>query len=327
MIKRLVKWGLVRWAACAALACGMGAAQAAYPDKPINLLTPFTAGGTSDILARMIAEHLGKVWGQPVIVQNKPGATGLIAMSQLIKSEPDGYTLCITSSGTASINPHLFKKPPYDTFKDFTHVTILVDLPFLLVVDKRSPIKTLADYIAKAKAKPGATTLGIAGVGSHQYLAAHQFSAVAGVKLNMIPYKGTAQQLVDLMGGSLDSMLDNIATQVPMIQTDKVRPLAISTSRRIAQLPDVPTFEESGIQGFESTPWFGLAAPPNTPPAVVDKIQAEIAAYFAQPDTRRKLEDMGVVPAATTPAQTLARLHGEYQEFGAAVTKLGLELQ
>ncbi|CAB3883723.1 hypothetical protein LMG26846_03638 [Achromobacter insuavis] len=322
MIRHLCKWILG-----ATLSLASIAAQAAYPDKPITLLTPFPAGGTSDILARMVAEHLGKAWGQPVIVQNKPGASGLIAMSQVIKAAPDGYTLTITSSGTASINPHLFQNPPYDTFKDFTHVTILVDLPFLLVVEQSSSVKTLADYIARAKAKPDGVTLGISGIGSHQFLAAHQMTTQAGIQVNLIPYKGSSQQIVDLLGGSLDSMLDNVATQIPMIQTGKVRPLAISTTARIAQLPQVPTFDEAGLAGFQSIPWFGLAAPAGTSPEITEKIQAEIAAYFKQPDTRRKLDEMGVVPAAITPQETLARLRAEYRALGQAVDTLGLPKQ
>lgn len=322
MIKRITRWTLG-----AALAGALGLAQAAYPEKPINLLTPFSAGGTSDILARMLAEHLGKTWGQPVVVQNKPGASGLIAMSQVMKSEPDGYTLSITSSGTASINPHLFKKPPYDSFKDFTHITILVDLPFLLVVDQASPFKTLGDYLAQARSKPESVTMGVAGVGSHQFLAAHQFSRLADIKLNLIPYKGSPQQIIDLMGGSLDSMLDNVATQIPLIQTGKARPLAVSTPQRISQLPDVPTFEEAGVAGFYSIPWFGLVAPAGTPPEIVNKIQAEIAAYFKLPETRRKLDEMGVVPAATTPQETLERLRAEYRDLGKVVDTLGLPKQ
>lgn len=322
MIKRITRWTLG-----AVLASTLGLAQAAYPEKPINLLTPFSAGGTSDILARMLAEHLGKTWGQPVVVQNKPGASGLIAMSQVMKSEPDGYTLSITSSGTASINPHLFKKPPYDSFKDFTHITILADLPFLLVVDQASPFKTLGDYLAQARSKPESVTMGVAGVGSHQFLAAHQFSKLADIKLNLIPYKGSPQQIIDLMGGSLDSMLDNVATQIPLIQTGKARPLAVSTPQRISQLPDVPTFEEGGVPGFYSIPWFGLVAPAGTPPEIVNKIQAEIAAYFKLPETRRKLDEMGVVPAATTPQETLERLRAEYRDLGKVVDMLGLPKQ
>ncbi|ALM86081.1 tripartite tricarboxylate transporter substrate binding protein [Bordetella sp. N] len=322
MIKRIAKAAFSMLLLAAA-----SAAHAAYPEKPINLYVPFTPGGTSDIIARMIAEHLGKVWGQTVVVQSKPGAGGTIATTQLMRAEPDGYTLLLTSSGTAVINPHLYRKPPYDSNTDFIHVMLLADLPFVLVVDQKNPISTLAEYLTKAKAKPGTVTLGSAGIGSHQYLAAQQFVAAAHINANLIPYKGTPQQQVDLYGGTLDSMMDNTVTEIPLIKKGTVKPLAITSAKRIPQLPDVPTFGEAGVKGFESTPWYGLAAPKGTPPDVVSKLQAEIAKFLSEPETRKKLEDLGMVLVASTTADARQRIEAENKQFNDIITRLGIELQ
>lgn len=322
MIRRLAKaaFSVVLFAAA-------GTAHAAYPEKPINLIVPFTPGGTSDIMARMVAEHLTKAWGQTVVVQSKPGAGGTIATTQLIRADPDGYTLVLTSSGTVAINPHLYRKPPYDSDKDFINVMILADLPFVLVVNKDSPMSTLADYLARAKAKPGTLTLGSAGIGSHQYLATQQFIAAAGINANLIPYKGTPQQQVDLYGGTLDSMMDNVVTEIPLIKKGQVKPLAITSAKRIVQLSDVPTFEEAGVKGFESTPWYGLAAPKGTPPEIVNQLQAEIAKFLKEPATRTKLEDLGVVLVASTTEEARRRIEAENKQFGEIIDRLKIELQ
>uniref|UniRef100_UPI0039EFC703 Bug family tripartite tricarboxylate transporter substrate binding protein n=1 Tax=Bordetella sputigena TaxID=1416810 RepID=UPI0039EFC703 len=324
MIRRFM--GFVGWLGAAMLACHIGVASATYPDKPITLLVPFTSGGTSDIMARMLAEHLGKVWAQSVIVQNKPGAGGVIAMTQAMRSEPDGYTLVLTSSGNTSITPYLYKKPPFDSDRDFVNIIVIGEVPFVLVVDQKSPIKTLADYLAAAKAKPRSLSLGSSGIGSHQYMAAQQFVATAGIELNLIPYKGTPQQQTDLLGGSLDSMMDNVITEIPMIRTNKVRPLAVSSAKRIRQLPDVPTFEESGVR-FQSLPWYGVAAPKATPADVVQKIQHEIAAFLNDPATRAKLEDMGLVPVVSSTEEATRRVRADNKEFKNIIDRLGLELQ
>lgn len=310
-----------------ALMLGAGAASAAYPEKPINMLTPFAAGGTSDILARMVAEHLNKAWGQPVVVQNKPGAGGQLAMTQLARSEPDGYTLSITSSGTNSINPNIYKNLQYDTLKDLTQVTVLADTPFVLsVAQDNAGIKTLQDFIKSAKAKPGLVSLGNAGVGSHQYLAAHQMASLAKIELNMIPYKGTAGIVTDLIGRNLDAMLDNVVTTTPLVQGKRVQPLAISTRERLPVMPDVATFAELGLP-FYSSPYFGLAAPAGTPKAIVDKLQQEIASFLKQPETAKKLQEMGVVGAASTPEETTVRVKSELEEFGKLVKMIGLQPQ
>lgn len=322
MIKRIMQAAF-----CSILAIGVGVAKAEYPDKPINLLVPFTAGTTSDVLARMLAQHLQKTWGESVVVQNKPGAGGTIAMTQTMRAPADGYTLVLTSSGTAAINPHLYKSKPYDTDRHFVNVSILAALPFVLTVAKASPVKTLAEYVAKAKAQPGITSIGSTGVGSHQFLAGQQFMTAAGIKLNAIPYKGTPPQLLDLFGGALDSMMDNVATEIPLIREDKVTPLAVSSAARISQLPDVPTFGEAGVPGFVSTPWYGLAAPKGTPPAVVAKLEKETIAYLNQPDTRKKLEELGVTVVASTTADATKRVASENKEFSGVIAKLGLELQ
>jgi len=194
-------------------------------------------------------------------------------------------------------------------------------------VDAKSPIKTLADYLVAAKAKPGTISLGSAGVGSHQYLANQQFVAAAGIKLNLIPYKGTPQQIVDLFGGTLDSMMDNVATEIPIIKQGKVRPLAISSTRRIPQLPNVPTFAEAGVQNFVSIPWYGLAAPIGTPKDVVAKLQKETAAFLNDPATRKKLNDLGVVPVGGSTKEATQRVAAENKEFNSVIKKLGLRLQ
>lgn len=310
-----------------ALACGTGLAHAEWPEKPITILVPFSAGGAGDQLARMVATDLQTKWGQPVVVQNQPGAGGQIAMRAVARAHADGYTLGITSSGTMAINPYIYKDPGYDTLKDFEQVTILVDLPLLLVVNPAAPYQTLQQYLAAARSRPGTVAIGHSGIGTHQYLAIEQLAGLAGVRLNAIPYKGAAGMVSDLVGNSLESAMDNTVTQLPLIRAGKVRPLGISTARRAAFLPDVPTLAEAGLPGYESTAWFGLVAPAGTPVERVRKIQAAIAAHFAEPAVVRKLEEMGTTVAATSPQATRSRVQADLEAFGRIVKSIGLQPQ
>jgi len=303
------------------------AAHAAYPDKPINLVVPFSAGGSGDILARMVAEHLYTAWKQPVIVQNKPGAGGQIAMSYVARSPADGYTLAITSSGTVGVNPYLYKNLPYDPVKDFDHVTILADLPLILVVRNDSPFKTMEQFVVQAKAHPGVVSLGNAGVGSHQYLAASHFASQAGVSLNLIPYKGGGEVVSALLSGTVDGAMDNVITQTPLMHAGKTRGLAVASRQRLAFLPDVPTFSEVGIKSDFGMAFYGIAAPAGTPRDIVESLQTEIAKYLRSPEIVKRLSDMAVVGTASTPDETTAIVKNNLGIFATITQKLGIQPQ
>lgn len=300
-------------------------AYAEYPEKPINLIVPFSAGGSADILARMVAEHLSQVWKQPVIVQNKPGAGGQIAMSYVTHSAADGYTLAITSSGTLGVNPYIYKNLSYDPVKDFEQITILAELPLILVVNANSPFKTMNELIAQAKSHPSMVSIGNAGVGSHQYLAANYFAEQAGVSMNLIPYKGSGEVISALLTKTVDSAMDNVLTQVPLIHSGQTRGLAVASKQRLAFLPDVPTFQEMGIKSNFGRAFFGIAAPAKTPKKIVDKLYTEISTYLKQPDTVKRLTDLGVVGTASTPEETTDIVKDDLHAFGTIVKTLNIK--
>lgn len=304
------------------LAACVPAAHAQYPEKPINVIVPFSAGGSADILARMVADHLSRSWKQPVVVQNKPGAGGQIATSYVARSPADGYTLIITSSGTVGVNPYIYKNLSYDPVKDFAHITVLADLPLILVANAESRFKTMAQLIAEAKAQPGGVSIGNSGIGSHQYLAARYFAKQAGISMNLIPYKGGGELVSALLSKTIDSAMDNVITQAPLMRSGRTRGLAVASAQRLAFLPDVPTFQEVGVKSNFGRAFYGIAAPAGTPAPVVDKLYAEIAAFLRQPDTAKRLTDMGVVGTASNPQETTDIVVDDIKVFGTIVKAL-----
>lgn len=311
--------------AVATFGLGTSLASAAYPDRPVSLVVPFAPGGGSDILARMLAEKLESEWKQPVVVVNKPGAGGQIGTQYLAAASPDGYTIGVTTSGTVAVNPNVYKQMRYDSLKSFNHITVLADVPFVLTVTAGSKFTDLASLIKHAKAHPGEISLSNAGIGSHQYLAAHQLASKAGIELNMIPYSGGPAMTTDLLGGSLDSVLDNTMVQLPFLSSGKVRALGVSSASRAKFLPDVPTLSEAGAPDYKEIAWFGLAAPAGTPAEVIRTIEQATSRILKQPEVTKRLADMGASVVASTPEEAKATIEKDLKHFANLVTEIGLE--
>lgn len=273
--------------ATASLTAGHSFAQT-FPDKPVRIVVPFTAGGLADVLARGLANELSRVWPQPVVVENKPGANTIIAAEFTARAPADGYTLLLANDPTVSSNQYLYNKLPYDPVKDFTPVINIAATQEVLVVSEAFKGRTVADLIAQAKAKPGQITYGSYGPGSKAHLDAEDFARAAGIKLNHIPYKGVADVMGALTSGQIDMSFSGMPPSITMVKGGKVRALAIAAPQRFKLLPDVPTMSEAGVPNFESSAWFGLIAPAATPRAVVDKIAADVARVISRPDFQEK---------------------------------------
>ncbi len=273
--------------ATAGLINGSAFAQT-FPDKPVRIVVPFTAGGLADVLARGLANELSKTWPQPVVVENRPGANTIIAAEFTARAAPDGYTLLLANDPTVSSNQYLYNKLPYDPVKDFTPVINIAATQEVLVVSEAFKGRTVADLIAQAKARPGQITYGSYGPGSKAHLDAEDFARAAGVKLNHIPYKGVADVMGALISGQIDMSFSGMPPSITMVKGGKVRALAIAAPQRFKLLPDVPTMSEAGVPNFESSAWFGLIAPAATPRAVVEKIAADVAKIISRPDFQEK---------------------------------------
>lgn len=291
--------------AVAALAIGGGlpaTAQERWPSKPVRLVVPFSAGGSTDVVARMVGQKLAILWGQPVLIENRGGAGGNLGADVVAKSPPDGYTL-LMASGSITINPHIYKRMPFDTKKDLAPITNVASSPMLLVVPDRSPVKNMKELIAQAKATPGALNFGSAGVGSQVHLAAENFADAARIDINHVPYRGESVAYTDLVAGQIQMMVGNFAASSSLLGHDRLRALAVTGKQRSQQLPDVPTVAESGLPGFENSGWFGLFAAAGTPQAIIDKIQFDTAKVLAESDTKARLYVQGMTPVGNTPAE------------------------
>lgn len=259
-----------------------------FPDKPVKIIVPFTAGGLADVLARGIANEISKTWPHPVVVDNRPGANTIIAAELTARSPADGYTLLLANDPTVSSNQYLYNKLPYDPVKDFTPVLNVAATQEVLVASEAFKGRTVADLVAQAKARPGQITYGSYGPGSKAHLDAENFSRLTGIKMNHIPYKGVAEVLVAVISGQIDIAFTGMPPAITMVKGGKVRALAIAAPNRSKIFPDVPTVAEAGIPGFESSAWFGLIAPAGTPKAVVEKIAADISKIISRPDFQEK---------------------------------------
>ncbi|MEO5771002.1 MAG: tripartite tricarboxylate transporter substrate binding protein [Burkholderiaceae bacterium] len=305
----------------AALAGGCFAAPAAaqaWPTKPVRMVVPFAAGGSTDVIARMLGQRLTEKWGQTVVIENRAGAGGNLGADAVAKASPDGYTL-LMASGSITINPNLYAKMPFDTRKDLHPVSNVAGGPMLVVVSARSPIQTTKDLIAAAKAKPGAMSYGSAGVGSQTHLAVENFSDVAGIDLQHVPYKGEAPAYTDLISGQTQMMIGNIAAAAALLGPDRLRAVAVTGKLRSPLLPDVPTVAESGLPGFENTGWFGLLAPAGTPAAVVDKVHRDTAAVLAETQFKARLYVLGMAPVGSSPAEFARQMDAELARWAQVV--------
>jgi tripartite-type tricarboxylate transporter receptor subunit TctC len=302
------------------------ASAEAWPSKPIKWIVPFAPGGTTDILARTIGEKLARALGQPVIIENKPGAGGGVGAEFTAKALPDGYTIMGGTISTHAINASLYKSLPYDPIKDFAPITLIVRLPNLLVVHPDVPAKSVGELIALLKANPGKYTFASSGNGTSQHLSGELFKAMAGVEMQHIPYKGSPPALQDVVAGQVTMTFDNITTAWPLAKAGKLRALAVTTAKRSSIAPDVPTLAESGLNGYEVGSWQGVFAPAGTPPEIVKRLNAEIVKIINQPDVKEKLVGLGAEPVANTSEEFGALVKAEVVKWADVVKKSGAQV-
>lgn len=297
-----------------------------WPDKPVTVVVPFAAGGNTDGIARMTAQHLSDAFGKQFVVENRPGAGGAIAADIVAKAKPDGYTLFLTALPVMAIVP-VINKVRYDSLKDFTPVSNVATNAFVLVVNKDLPIKTLAEFVAYVKARQGQLSYGSAGIGSLNHLSMALFLKRAGLEMTHVPYKGNAPALSDVVAGHIPAMFSNLSDALPQAKGGTVRMLAVSSKDRSPQATDVPTVAESGYAGFNVLTWNGLMGPANLPQAIVDKIAGEMAKAVKQPDFSQRLDKFGVEPLGNTPAQYKAMLAEDIDNWAKALKLAGISQQ
>lgn len=311
---------LVLSVASALLPAAAGAQE--FPQHPVRMVLPYPAGGPTDLLARVVAVKMGESLGQGVVVDNKPGASGMIGAEAVARAAADGYTI-LANASLHVINPSIQPKMRYDAFKDFVPITQLADVPLVLVVNNASPVKTVQDLIAYARREGGALNFGSAGNASAQHLAGESFKLAARVPMQHVPYKGSAPALTDLMGGQIQLMFDSMPSAMPFIKAGKLRAIAVTTPRRASALPDIPTVAESGLPGFDISTWYGLWAPRGTPAAVVEKLATHAAAALKRPDVRQQYADMGAEPVGSSPADFARYNAAEGRKWAEIVRRSG----
>jgi tripartite-type tricarboxylate transporter receptor subunit TctC len=321
-------------AACAAAVFSASVFAQAWPQRPLRLIVPYTAGGPVDISGRLVAAKLQEALGQPVVPENRPGAGGNIGVDAAAKASADGYTLVMSAIATLAINPSLYGSLPYDPLKDLRHVALIVQVPNVLIVANELPAKSVPELIALAKEKPGKLDFGSGSTGSTGHLAGEMFKQMTGTYMVHIPYKGSAPALADMMAGRIHLMFDNLASALPSIQSGKVRALATTTTKRSGFLPQLPTLDEvgrqseAGLRGFDMTTWWGISVAAKTPQPVVDRLSTEILKALDAPDMRERLRGMGSEPSAVrTPDQFAAFVAAELKTYTALVKRAGAKAE
>jgi tripartite-type tricarboxylate transporter receptor subunit TctC len=311
--------------AAAVLISGAASAQSGFPTKPVHIYVPYSAGGAVDILARTLGDVVSKQWGQGVVIENRPGAGGVVASQALAGSPPDGHTLIVVASGHAT-NPFLYEKLPYDTFKDFTPITLLASSPNILLVKADSPFKTLADLIAEARAKPGSLAFGHAGNGTSTHLAGELLKSLAKIDINAIPYKGGVPAINDLLGGQIPMSFNNGPESVGQLQAGTVRALAVTTATRASFLPDVPSMAET-VPGYDTEVWWGLLGPAGMPKDLVEKLAHDFVAALNTDTVKARLTKLGASPIGSTPQQFDAKIHADYEKWGPIIKAAGMKAE
>jgi tripartite-type tricarboxylate transporter receptor subunit TctC len=320
------KWlGVCAVVAAAVLTSGAASAQSGFPTKPVHIYVPYAAGGAVDILARTLGDVVSKQWGQGVVIENRPGAGGVVASQALATSPPDGYTLIVVASGHAT-NPFLYEKLPYDTLKDFTPITLLASSPNILLVKADSPFKTLADLIAGARAKPGSLAFGHAGNGTSTHLAGELLKSLAKIDINAIPYKGGVPAINDLLGGQIPLSFNNGPESVGQLQAGAVRALAVTTATRASFLPDVPSMAET-VPGYDTEVWWGLLGPAGMPADLVEKLAHDFVAALNTDQVKARLTKLGALPIGSTPQQFDAKIHADYEKWGPIIKAAGMKAE
>ncbi|MEK8051839.1 tripartite tricarboxylate transporter substrate binding protein [Ideonella sp. DXS22W] len=308
-------------------------AQAGWPAKPVRIVVPFAAGGTTDLLARALAPELQRVFGQPFVVDNKPGAGGNTGAAEVAKSVADGHTLLMGTVGTHAINPALYPKMPYDHVKDFVPVSLMAGVPNVLVINpanaQKYGIASVADLARYAKANPGKLNMASSGNGTSIHLAGELFKSMTGAYMVHFPYRGSGPALIDLIAGNMDLMFDNLPSALPHIKSGRLKALAVTSAKRSEALPEVPTVEEAGgpaLKGFEASSWFGLLAPAGTPADIVNRLQQETAKALATPAMQERLKSQGAVPSGITSAQFAALIAAETAKWAKVVKVSGAKV-
>ena len=297
-----------------------------FPAKLVKFVVPQTPGGATDVFARKIGQILSERWGQPVVIENRAGAGGVVGTDVVAKSPPDGYTLLVTYAGSQAINASLYPKIPFDTIKDFQTVATLAVTPFILIVHPKLPAKDLEEFIALARAKPGALTYASSGNGSVNHLLGEMLKADTGISILHVPYRGVAPAITDVMGGQVDAAFSSVPSVLQMVRGGNVRAIAVSSARRIAIAPEIPTMAESGLPGFDVNPWWGILAPAGTDMAIVRKINSDVASILRTPEMIDFLAAQGAEPLITSPEEFLGILQADVVKWAKVVKDAGVTM-
>lgn len=317
---------LAAWSAAPTLAQAQAPAAQPFPTRPVTVVVPFPPGGGTDVGARLVAQKLSLKWGQPVLVDNKAGASGMVGADVVARAKPDGYTLLVGNVGTQSVNPSLYKKMSYDPDRAFAPVSMIAELPLVLLITPSLPYQSVRDLMAAAKSEPGKLSYASSGSGGAPHLAAEIFRKSGGLNMLHVPYKGGGPAVTDLMAGHVDILFATVLESIGHLKSGKLRGLAVSSANRSPALPDMPTVAES-LPGFDTGSWIGMLAPAGTPPALVEKISADVREVLAQPDTRQTLILQGATPLGLTPAAFQARIDADRQRYGRIIRESGITIE
>jgi len=301
-------------------------AQDDYPNRTVRIIVPFAPGGSTDVVARILADKLGTELKQSFVVENRSGAGGNIGADAVAKASPDGYTLLMGTTGVLAINKYLYKEMSFDPERDLVPVSYTSLITNILVVNPQVPAKTVSELVALARAKPGSLTFASSGAGSSTHLSAELFKSMAGVDILHVPYKGSSQAITDLMGGQVTMLFDNAPSSIPFVEQGKLRALAVTSTKRLPNLPDVPTLDEAGVKGYESLSWSGIMAPAGTPKRVIDKLNAAIEKILRDPDVKQRLASLGVEPVGGPPEAFSRHIRAESEKWERVVKTANITL-
>lgn len=319
---RFTKW----LALAAALWTAFAAHAQNYPTRPVRIIVPFAPGGATDIVTRIVSQHLTEVWGQTIVVDNRAGAAGNIGAELAARATPDGYTLFMPSGSVMTANQHIYSKLSFNAEKDFTAITNVAGGPQVIAVANQVPAKSLKELIALAKAKPGAVTFGSAGIGTQTHLAAENFLYTARIDATHVPYKGEGPALQELVGGQIQLLTPNLGASIGFIKQGRIRALAVTSKQRSPQVPDVPAAAET-LPGFENVGWFGLVAPAGTPKAIVDKVHRDVVQVLGRPDVKKRFDDIGMAGIGNTPAEFTKAMKEESARWAVIIRERKLQIK
>jgi len=312
--------------ALAAMTASAGAAEQ-FPTRPIRVIVPYAPGGNVDISARIVAPPMGEILGQTVVVDNRPGAGGNLGASLVAKATPDGYTLLVGSSGPLSVNPVIFKSLPYDSLKDFAPISTVQAVPLVVLASPKAGFNSIADVVAAAKARPGKVTMASAGAGTTNHFAIELFANMANIKVLHVPYKGSGPALSELLGGQVETMVDQLAASIGYVKDGRLKVLAVTTPQRAAALPNVPTLDELGYKGYQASTLLGLLAPAGTPKPVIAKLNAAVRKTMDNAIVAERFRGLGANPGASSPEEFSTRIRDELRQWQGLVQKLGLKFE